>query len=452
MAQNFRIKSLFATLLLAATLSMGRAYTQTIPSGYIPRTARMTSVVNSANRAKRVPTKLVAQDDASMPEMEVIGELGPPMPPSASQPVPAAQIINAPMNAEPFSISSVESYPATDAAPYIEQAPVYDAPYAEPLYESVVQPGTPVGGGYGCANCDGYGCDGSGCAAGPTCGAGGYGCESCGGGCTGSCGNGCYHWIDTLSLNVGVQGFKNGINRGESGSFGFQEGVNWGSPWVFTPLGMNTQIGFRATQTDFHGAAFTTEHRAQYFVTAGFYKRNCQGLQGGIVFDYLHDDWYTTIDVSQVRGELSIGAPTGNSMGFALSQSVSDDDTTSILNGLSTTESWDTQDYYRLFWEKQSNQQNGRLRIFGGATGEADAIFGTNMQIPLFDNWSFQSEFTYLVPNEGAAQGGTQNEAWNVAFNLVWYPARSMGRVNYAMLPMFDVAGNGSMITHRKTP
>ena len=306
-------------------------------------------------------------------------------------------------------------------------------------------------GGYGCDDCGAIGCDGSGCGLDPTCGAASCGCDSCVGVCHGACGAQGYHWIDTLSLHVGVQGFKNGINRGQSGSFGFMQGVNWGSPWVFAPLGMNTQIGFRGSQSDFHGADFTTEQRGQYFFTAGFYKKNRHGWQGGIVFDYLHDDWYTTIDLTQVRGELSLGSPTGSSLGFAFAQAMSEDETTSVLGGQSIVESWATQDYYTMFWEYQSNQHRyGKLRILGGATGESDAIFGTLMKIPLLDNWSLESEFTYVVPTEGAAQGGTQNESWNVAFNLVWYPARSMGRVNYAMSPMFDVAGNGSLIPWRK--
>lgn len=449
--EPFYIASIVVIAFSAISLLSSDVAAQAIPSGYIPRMARSTSSVVASKKVSS--TRNVSQQMGSDVDPGMVpSELGPPPPPTSNAAAPA-QIIDSPSYGEPIAAPSpvMDSYPTTQSAPYIESTPYEtSSEYGQPIYDSgdVI---TQVEPGYGCTGCGSLGCDGSGCGVGPDCGAAGYGCDSCVGGCNGGCGNGCYHWIDTLSLQAGVHGFKNGINRGESGSFGFQEAVNWGSPWVFTPLGMNTQIGFRGTQTDFHGAAFTTEQRGQYFVTAGFYKRNNQGLQGGIVFDYLHDDWYTTIDLTQIRGELSLGAPTGNSLGFAFSQSIADDDTSSVLDGATVVESWETQDYYTVFWELQSNQHRfGKLRILGGATGEADAIFGTQMKIPLVDNFSLESEFTYVVPNEGAAQGGTQNEAWNVAFNLVWYPARSMGRVNYAMSPMFDVAGNGSMISRRK--
>lgn len=348
--------------------------------------------------------------------------------------------------AESYPAAAAPSYPAESypVTPYesipseVSYADPFSSPVSSPVYESSV-----VGCADGCAG----GCGG--CAAAPACGLPGYG-GGCAGGCAG-CGGANHSWISTISLFGGVHGYKNGVNRGNSGSFGFQEGFNWGSPFSFSALGMNSQIGFRATQTDFNGSSFTADTRAQFFVTGGFFKRNYNGWQGGFVFDYLHDDWYTTIDLAQIRGELSYGVPNGSSVGLMFATSVSEDDTTSVLNGATFNDEWETQDYYAFFYEVQSNHhRRGQWRVWVGMTGESDGIIGSYFKLPMAGTWSLEPEFTYVVPDEATGAGGVTEESWNVGVNLVWYPGRALGDLNYARLPMFDVASNGSMITRRK--
>jgi hypothetical protein len=248
-----------------------------------------------------------------------------------------------------------------------------------------------------------------------------------------------------LSLWTGVNGFTGPFNRGQDGSFGFQQGVNWGSPWVFTPLCVNTQIGFRAVQSDFNGANFTNESREQYFFTAGFFRRAECGWQGGVVFDYLHEEFNIRLDVGQVRGEISWAVPNGSSLGMQFASAVSTD----VINpGI---EVWETHDWYTIFYEAHSKRlSSGVWRAFVGFTGESDGIIGSDLKIPLSGTWSLEPAFTYLIPDEPTGAGGNQEEAWNIAFNLVWYPGRALNGIDYRRLPMFDVAGNGLMIAHRK--
>ena len=269
------------------------------------------------------------------------------------------------------------------------------------------------------------------------------GCAECSPG--GSC------WIDTFSLNLGVTSFKNGINNGHSGSFGFQQGINWGSPYVFVPLGMYTQVGFRSTQTEFGGTQFdqggiNEDHRGQMFVTAGFFRRAEWGWQGGVVFDYLRDEWISEVDFGQVRGELSWAVPNGSSLGLAFATSTTDNSG----RALSTTngnQNFETEDYYTLFYRVRSNQHRlGQWRVFAGFTSNSNGIIGSDFKVPLAETWSLEPAFTFVVPDESTAEGAPAEEKWNVAINLVWYPGRGVNGVNYAMLPMFDVADNGSML------
>lgn len=332
------------------------------------------------------------------------------------------------------------SYPTTPHQPLMVPADAsYEDPFAtavtSPVYSDTTSVVPPA------ANACGE-CASGGAACAPSCNSPCGGCGTCGG-----CGS---HWITTLTAFGGVHGFKNGVNRATSGSFGFQEGFNVASPFDFNPYGMQSQIGLRATQTDFNGSNFTTDSRTQLFVTAGLFKRNYAGWQGGFVVDYLLDEWYTSLNLAQLRGELSYGVASGSSVGFMFTTNLLDDDSTSTLNGTTVNDEWGTLDYYAFFYEVQSNQhRRGTWRVWVGMTGESDGIIGSDFKIPLAGTWSIEPEFTYVVPDEATGAGANAEEAWNVGVNLVWYPGRALGDMNIARLPMFDVAGNGSMIVRR---
>ncbi len=346
--------------------------------------------------------------------------------PSAGDPIPTPLLDPAP--AQGSGVSDVIPTP-TESYPVMPESVMSYAP------EYASSPAIESGCGINCGGCDS-------CSVATTCDAGPYGCN-------GACGGQCVRCVDSMAIGLGVHGFKNGLNRGESGSFGFQESVNWGTP--VTIFGMNTQIGFRATQSDFNGAGFTTESRDQFFVTAGLFKRCYHGWQGGFVFDFMREDWYTEADLAQVRGELSYAVPNGSSVGVLFASAVNEEESTSVVDGQTLTETWTTHDTFAFFYKVQSNRhRRGQWRVFAGFTGESDGFVGSDFKIPLAGTWSLEPEFTYVVPDEPTGRGGIDNEAWNVALNLVWYPGRARGDLNLAGMPMLDVAGNGSMITRRK--
>lgn len=403
------------------------------PPGVSIRTAQSLGSAAELLESAPTPPNLLSNAAAEGLPMEV----GPP-PIMDPAPIDSGAVLSTPPTAYTAQPAPEVAYPIMPPATAVSPAPAVS--YGTPVSQAVGSSQT-----MGCSGgCDG-GCASVGCAAAPGCGAPTIGCSGgCSGGCGGACGGG--HWIDSLALNVGVLGFKNAVNTGESGSFGFQQGANWATPWICSALGFSSQIGFRATQSDFNGSDFTAQRRHQYFVTAGFYKRNYSGWQGGFVFDYLHDDWYAAIDVGQIRGELSYGVPSGSAFGFWFTTSVMSDETTSVFSGATVNQRWDTHDIYSVFYRVQSNRfRRGQWRVFAGFTGASDGIVGADWKIPIAGSWSMEPEFTYLIPDEETGFGGHDQEAWNVAFNLVWYPGQSRGVAGST--PLFDVAGNGNMIT-----
>jgi hypothetical protein len=266
-------------------------------------------------------------------------------------------------------------------------------------------------------------------------------------GCTGGL-------LDNLSFFGGVQASKNNSNRGQDGSFGFQEGLNFGTPagTPILPSALGLQLGFQANQANLEGAAFTVNDRKQYFVTGGLFHRSNHGVQGGLVLDYLWDKWNYNLNVGQLRGELSFAFSDRNSLGFWFSSSVKDDRVVATVFGQDVDESWETVDYYTLFYRTGFFAGGrGEAHLMAGLTEDSDGIIGGKSRLPLINGWALENEFTYLVPDEPRGGGGNEHESWNLGINLVWYPGSlDCGSCSGMHRPLFDVANNGSLILRRK--
>ncbi|MDX1947859.1 MAG: DUF6666 family protein [Pirellulaceae bacterium] len=297
---------------------------------------------------------------------------------------------------------------------------------------------------------------------------GGAGCEAC----VDCCGN----WnscgpispcallpcLPTQNLQIfgGMEGFTGPLNRGTSGSFGFYEGFNHAVPLCRT--GFCGQFGAAWTQSNFDGSVLTTEERQQVFLTAGIFRRVDWGLQGGLVFDYLHDEWDYELDIGQLRGEIGWRTDPCNEFGFWFTTGVSDSSTSlrqivDIGDGLTRIVSRQTtveaNDLYAFYFRRHL-QCGGDARLFAGFSGNNQGLFGGDATVPLNPCLSLQASATYVTSsNEGVYENrGYLDETWNVAVGLVWTPFARPGNCcpNYCR-PLFNVANNGSFATRITT-
>ena len=219
------------------------------------------------------------------------------------------------------------------------------------------------------------------------------------------------------------------------------------------------QFGLSANFSNFEGATFannaalatTTDNRYQMFVTWGIFRRVDWGLQGGVVLDYLRDDWYANMDMAQLRGEMSWVYPCAHEIGFwfAASMNTGNDTGQILINGVPTNvaEGWEATDMYAFFYRLRFAERGGEGRWFGGFTGDGDGLVGADIWLPINNNWSFQADYTYLLPKDTPGVAGNQNECWNVSFNMVWTPGFCSDPYNR---PLFNVANNGSFIAKRR--
>jgi hypothetical protein len=269
---------------------------------------------------------------------------------------------------------------------------------------------------------------------------------ACGDGCGG--GDDCNDWSigDNMTLFAGVHGFKSPSDGGQNGNFGFQEGVNWGGP-AWRARGIGFQLGGQAVQSNLDGAAAFDDTRSQFFVTAGFFRRQMcgYGWQWGLVYDHMSDEFEEEFDASQARGEVSY-LWRGHELGLWFTNEISEGDSGEGAELIT----FEPIDMYALFYRRRM-MNGGEARFWGGVTGDSDGILGADFRTPLSCDWELVANFNYIIPQDDEIETVESNEAWNIGINLVWYVCRDgalkAGCSPYR--PLLNVADNGTFIVDR---
>ena len=242
---------------------------------------------------------------------------------------------------------------------------------------------------------------------------------------------------------------------GLNGNFGFHEGLNYGG-CVTSLTDIGYQIGGQAVHSDLSGFTtggdFSEDTRHQYFITTGLFRRypNPVGFQWGVVWDYLHDDYDINMDLGQLRGELSFRGWHCNEIGFMSTANVTEDQKPVLQRRRRDHVVPGRVDHHRSVSALlvATVLHAATVRLWAGGTGDADGLLGGDFEVPISQSLAIWALSTTRFPR-GASVEGTQNEAWGIGLNLIWYPCGT-ARQNTAcnpFRPLFSVADNATSCT-----
>ncbi|MEX2112524.1 MAG: DUF6666 family protein [Pirellulales bacterium] len=245
---------------------------------------------------------------------------------------------------------------------------------------------------------------------------------------------------------TGAQGFKGPPDLGMNGDFGFYKGVNYALPFM-QRRSVGAQIGSNVAFSDFTGSTGLADRsRTQIFVTGGFFRRApCnQGLQGGAVLDYLYDDWYVTMNLTQVRAE--VGYLWGfHEIGLWAAAHTNSDTQNAPATFETSTVTWQANDQYNLYY--RANFSYGAVaRMWVGLSGHGDVLFGGDAIAPLSESYAILISQNYLMPRGNSSLPDSVVESWGLTLSLVWYPgAKTPNRCFDPYRPLFTVADNSTL-------
>lgn len=256
------------------------------------------------------------------------------------------------------------------------------------------------------------------------------------------------------SIFAGTQAYKGPLDLGINGNFGFNEGFNLaGSIVPFPRYGLGYQVGARWTQSDLSGSVFGSSAREQVFVTAGVFHRAYRGcgLQWGLVYDWMTDNYYTKSTVAQVRGEISLINARGHELGFAGTFGTLNDAVTFNIFNINVVDApISPTDMYTMFY-RHTTRYGGQGRFWGGFTDQNLPILGADFRVPMSNRCDLVGGFNYLMPDAGQNNNGFQDESWNLGMNIVFYFGRmKQGIHNTPYRPLFNVADNGNVMLRQQ--
>jgi len=297
------------------------------------------------------------------------------------------------------------------------------------------------------------------------------GCATCGGECGDQCGcdecdgaecgppccdfgyelfdGRCGRLLRDVTVFAGGDAFKGPLDAGTNGNFGLNEGINFAGP-LGDPWGCGYQIGANFVQSNFSGAPTITvgdynlraAFRRQTFLTAGLFRRaECCGFQGGVAFDYLHDEYYQQADLKQIRSETGFVINDSYEIGYYGAYGVGTD---RVLDG-----KLDPTDMFALYVRRYFDN-GGEGRIWGGATGNGDGLLGADLWVPLGKGFAIENRINYMIPKEGTGSTAQPRESWGLTIQLVWYPGQNASCMKQnPFRALFNVADNSLFMVDR---
>ena len=176
-------------------------------------------------------------------------------------------------------------------------------------------------------------------------------------------------------------------------------------------------------------------------------------MQLGMVVDVLHEEWFTTDDVVQLRGDLGWVYPNGTTLGFRFAKGVQDADTSGVHDNVAFTGLIQQPiDHYRFYY-KYDAPSGGTGGGYVGWSGDSQTVMGLDFDIPVAERVAVQAGFSYYLGEEGMPPGslnvgGNPNDAFNIFVGMSFRP-RGMSHYNSYHRPMFSVADNGSLMIRR---
>ncbi|NQU23896.1 MAG: DUF4148 domain-containing protein [Candidatus Nealsonbacteria bacterium] len=258
------------------------------------------------------------------------------------------------------------------------------------------------------------------------------------------------HGLQDFTLSSSVDAFKGPLDLdNQNGNFGFQFGVNGAIP-LSEPLGIGVQAGTSAILSDLHGTQFTGSRiRTQNFTTIGLFQRNsCRApkLSWGFAYDWLHDEYYSSMVFSQWRVKLGYQLTPQSELGIWAC--IPDQGDTAVVGSPQigfTTERFRPISqgnlYYSRCWES-----GARTTMWIGIADEpGEFIFGADARVPLSPRTSLVGNFNYVLPSSGGITGQDE-EMWNVSvgLELTLGPCHNHCAIN-RFAPFFPLANNGIM-------
>ena len=259
----------------------------------------------------------------------------------------------------------------------------------------------------------------------------------------------CGRWYDNLTVFGNFDAFKSPVDLdGLNGNFGKRFGAFGAFP-LLRDWGIGGQLGGSGGWYDWKGTQYTGHDvRFQNFISAGIFQRSAStGLGWAIVHDWLNDDYYADLHLSQFRVAGSWQFNPSHEIGVWAALPQARDEafvgTPAVLNRFETLLQGN------FYWRHMLSDWATATWYAGLAESPADVTTGTNVEVAINPYMMLTGSVVYVWPGSGGNQG-RQEEMWNVTLGVSIYPGTAMQSFRSQFRPFLPMADNGNFNVQRQ--
>lgn len=256
--------------------------------------------------------------------------------------------------------------------------------------------------------------------------------------------------FDNLSLFFGLDGSKGPEDLGINANFGYRGAINWGVP-LWERHGLGVQVGTALNVADNAVRVLRsvdgTRDRLQSFTTVGVFQRTDFGLNWGIGYDFLAEDYYKSLVLGQWRGQIGHSIGSNDEVGVWATVRNFGDSATVARQSFNLKPITQGNLYWRHVWGNETStrfwvglaEEHGRFLLGtpGNSAVHHPVVFGADLYVPLTDRLALFGEANFITPNDT----GTVTATMGIAF----FPggrAKTASRNRFA--PLLPVANNST--------
>jgi hypothetical protein len=255
-------------------------------------------------------------------------------------------------------------------------------------------------------------------------------------------------FLENLSVFGGLDGSKGPEDLGITADFGIRTGVNWGYPlWEELGLGIQagTALNYSLSATKVLESIDGTHDRTQSFTTLGLFQRSQCGVNWGVVYDFLYEDYYQNLFLGQWRGQISYAPNDANEVGVWAALADHGDGASVAGVPFSLKPITQVNLFYRHtwtlgaetgFWVGWADEHSKFVYVLPGMKPVFNAVvFGADLQVPLNRWLAIYGEANFVTPNDT----GTVTAILGFAF----YPGgQAAAATRSRFSPLLSLGGN----------
>ncbi len=253
--------------------------------------------------------------------------------------------------------------------------------------------------------------------------------------------------FDYLEIFGGLDGSKQPQDLGINANMGIRLSVNAGIP-LLKRTGLGAQVGAAINLSDAAVHVLDqidgTSRRTQTYLTLGLFQRVASRLSWAAGYDLLHQQYYDTFNLGQLRGQVGYEITRTEEIGARITAPLKGDRGVVAETAVNLRPIAQVNGYYRRIWPSAA-----RTTLWAGVAGEHHNVvlvfpdnskhekvfmYGAQLEMPLSDRLSVTGSGNFVTPTAT----GTVDAYLGVTF----YPGRKSASARRQFAPAMFVSNN----------